>query len=175
MHPNYTIISIHASLAGGDHVTTDVTIHYNRFQSTPPSREATAAFRDLEPSPIFQSTPPSREATPMEIVRVSTGQFQSTPPSREATVIDTLTVLAAGISIHASLAGGDLQVQLRGFGQQHFNPRLPRGRRLALQHQGPPQTNFNPRLPRGRRRNGSTINFAYCAISIHASLAGGDH
>ena len=80
-------ISIHASLAGGDSCATFPTSEAT-FQSTPPSREATVYLPsgEIDFLPAFQSTPPSREATP-----------ESARWSRYDT-----------ISIHASLAGGDI-------------------------------------------------------------------
>ena len=56
------------------------------------------------------------------------------------------------ISIHASLAGGDVHKVLEQGNRQNFNPRLPCGRRRYA--------------PCAFKRR---IN-----ISIHASLAGGD-
>ncbi len=60
----YTIVvSIHASLAGGDWYI------------------LTEAGSILE----FQSTPPLREATPIRLPQTKREWFQSTPPLREAT------------------------------------------------------------------------------------------
>ena len=56
------------------------------------------------------------------------------------------------ISIHASLAGGDVFFPPDRRARPNFNPRLPRGRR-------PPLPDSDPVVPH---------------ISIHASLAGGD-
>ena len=146
-------ISIHASLAGGDKSLLRRQGRHAGFQSTPPSREATVAQRFARETGLFQSTPPSREAT---------------------------SASAAGFSA-----------------PPHFNPRLPRGRRhladlLADQkpvfqstppsreatpipaHGQAPGKHFNPRLPRGRRPATTSAETAGTAISIHASLAGGD-
>ena len=80
----------------------------------------------------------------------------------------------SGISIHASLAGGDSHAGFDLSNHHYFNPRLPRGRRLLLAlvkslgsvfQSTPPSREatsyfleisfgmlyFNPRLPRGRR------------------------
>ena len=88
-----------------------------RFQSTPPSREATSGNRSgaaidhsFNPRPPhgrrhqlprivtlaveFQSTPPSREATPALEGYPRSGKFQSTPPSREATTQSPPYILA---------------------------------------------------------------------------------
>ena len=108
----------------------------------------------------------------MEAVRAYL--FQSTPPSREATQVPRVYNIYIKISIHASLAGGDIADSLPSNSSLHFNPRLPRGRRRASRFTSavrcafqstPPsreatrfsrqgsraRRHFNPRLPRGRR------------------------
>ena len=101
--------------------------------------------------------------------------FQSTPPSREATACGAIIPLPEG----------------------HFNPRLPRGRRRRPIWRRSRPSYFNPRLPRGRRHTRAIRDLAAAqfqstppsreatprghvgrgksAISIHASLAGGDN
>ena len=125
-------------------------------------------------------------------------KFQSTPPSREATVIRPIVDLTnVGISIHASLAGGDVVNHNYRRDTNDFNPRLPRGRRPGRKRAGRGRgIYFNPRLPRGRRLSflttawplvlfqstppsrEATLNtdatMPFSIISIHASLAGGD-
>ena len=101
--------------------------------------------------------------------------FQSTPPGWEA------TQTAGTISITT----------------QHFNPRLPGGRRhnplpkcdgcckfqstppgweatCALDTAAVRGRHFNPRLPGGRRRKPTVADFVKFDISIHASRVGGD-
>ena len=56
----------------------------------------------------FQSTPPSRVATEGSIERASDDEFQSTPPSRVATRARESYVVRKKISIHTTLAGGDI-------------------------------------------------------------------
>ena len=105
------------------------------FQSTPPSREATEPARRACKAGRFQSTPPSREATSRIAACTTRGLFQSTPPSREATAARSPAAgssshfnprlprgrrrrgveyvhVAENISIHASLAGGDVGVEI---------------------------------------------------------------
>ena len=81
------IISIHASLAGGDIYDMFDRSRHVLFQSTPPLREATPVGTEASPGlALFQSTPPLREATERffkEGLRYRL--FQSTPPLREAT------------------------------------------------------------------------------------------
>ena len=65
--------------------------------------------------------------------------------------------LHAGISIHASLAGGDRCACGASGIPTNFNPRLPRGRRRrSMPMESLNMPHFNPRLPRGRRRHNST-------------------
>ena len=78
------------------------------------------------------------------------------------------------ISIHASLAGGDLARSQTKVTLCYFNPRLPRGRRLGQCSVFYVNRHFNPRLPRGRRRATTQAIGKPRLISIHASLAGGD-
>ena len=149
-------------------------------------------------SPItFQSTPPSREATAPATIQPSIAAFQSTPPSREATAAGTCKLCnhgisihaslaggddlirryvypAIGISIHASLAGGDLLAPISAAGHTHFNPRLPRGRRQLLGHANYATTAFQSTPPSREATLFAAGAEIALPISIHASLAGGD-
>ena len=102
---------------------------------------------------MFQSTPPLREATTAEAL-ANNGQysFQSTPPLREATITKSAYFLCNPVSIHASLAGGDL---VYGNAKVCGN---------AFQST-PPLREATPPGVRKRRDK---------PVSIHASLAGGD-
>ena len=100
-------ISIHASLAGGDAARPRKACSPRHFNPRlPRGRRPTNSSHGSLIS-LFQSTPPSREATLAVHSELVVALFQSTPPSREATV-----------GLRFALAA-----------QQHFNPRLPRGRR----------------------------------------------
>ena len=77
-----------------------------RFQSTPPRREVTEAFRSWLKSNLFQSTPPRREVT-AEAAKLS-GHVQ--------------------ISIHTSPKGGDATCPSYSRFGAYFNPHLPEGR-----------------------------------------------
>ena len=99
-------VSIHATLAGGD---------------IPLCRRVPC---DMQ----FLSTPPSRVATP------STGppagrmkMFLSTPPSRVATTGAGYRHPTNQVSIHATLAGGDVTAQRLWKLPSCFYPRHPRG------------------------------------------------
>ncbi len=109
--------------------------HLIVFQSTPPSRVATGLggfygcpARDFNPHHPrgwrlwirprgaltfgFQSTPPSRVATFLFYVSFPRSRFQSTPPSRVATGLIAGCGFILKISIHTTLAGGDVIVLL---------------------------------------------------------------
>ncbi len=77
---------------------------------------------------------------------------RSAPPAREATLWQSSFPNFPPISIHASREGGDGRRSRRSHRYTHFNPRLPRGRRLS------PYKGF----------------YLSRDISIHASREGGD-
>ncbi len=101
-----------------------------RFQSTPPTKEATPGTITRIATPTFQSTPPTKEATrlrgdtflkqwhfnprlqqrrrPFILLSVySSPSFQSTPPTKEATADVISYFIVIVISIHASNNGGE--------------------------------------------------------------------
>ena len=57
--------------------------------------------------------------------------FQSTPPARGATVLSNVALSIPYISIHAPCEGGDLFPSPIKIQDLDFNPRPPRGGRLA--------------------------------------------
>ena len=81
------------------------------FLSTPPSRVATdCGCFGIATESMFLSTPPSRVATIMRGKSVHDEyMFLSTPPSRVATVFTVLAGARHLVSIHATLAGGDVE------------------------------------------------------------------
>ena len=104
----FQFISIHASLAGGDRRLSYKQTDNCRFQSTPPSREATTmATSCIRHGGISIHASLAGGDPAGAAVEAALKQFQSTPPSREATSDPALRVP----------------------GHRNFNPRLPRGRR----------------------------------------------
>ena len=128
------IVSIHATLAGGDFCFSSAVFSARMFLSTPPSRVATfrtahsrgcscyvsihatlaggdgpASARHTTTPTQFLSTPPSRVATAWPCAAyVSAISFLSTPPSRVATFSPPRSgAYSHNVSIHATLAGGD--------------------------------------------------------------------
>ena len=78
------------------------------FNPRLPRGRRPGACPTIHTAPVFQSTPPAREATVSPQFSTFKSLFQSTPPAREATARDRRS----------------------GRARSHFNPRLPRGRRL---------------------------------------------
>ena len=103
---------------------------------------------------MFLSTPPSRVATADIVAKdESPKEFLSTPPSRVATEVHLAAQALHPVSIHATLAGGDLcQFGNAVNSISRFYPRHPRGWRPGL---------------------GQPVKYSF-DVSIHATLAGGD-
>ena len=123
--------------------------------------------------------------------------FLSTPPSRVATRGQPFAQNMGDVSIHATLAGGDRFPMASATQKKCFYPRHPRGWRLAYSTGIAPGTGFYPRHPRGWRPNCGQRQtqkqsfyprhprgWRQCErrqhsipkkVSIHATLAGGDH
>ena len=101
--------------------------------------------------------------------------FLSTPPSRVATAMQEKQVHTPLVSIHATLAGGDSLKHIPILWMACFYPRHPRGwRRICLLGICDLLCSFYPRHPRGWRLCSSSISACDSAVSIHATLAGGD-
>ena len=78
------------------------------------------------------------------------------------------------VSIHATLAGGDVQPGSGHSARHRFYPRHPRGWRLLPEKLAHTIHGFYPRHPRGWRRRGAHRLPSRTDVSIHATLAGGD-
>ena len=124
------VISIHASLTGGDsqwpraHHRAPISIHASLTGGDPAERgEAELAYISIHAS--------------------LTGGDLGVVPGHAGELI----------SIHASLTGGDDRVPRVSWIAADFNPRLPHGRRLFDVERRLCVDNFNPRLPHGRRRS----------------------
>jgi len=81
---------------------------------------------------MFQSTLPARAATPLVCTVPLIGSFQSTLPARAATVRAMNVKTSRIVSIHAARAGSDRHAARSPQGRRRFNPRCPRGQRLAF-------------------------------------------
>ena len=131
------MVSIHATLAGGDRYRRchlfdgkcfyprhprgwrpfdgiSSTILSSPFLSTPPSRVATSRIALIGGCVLFLSTPPSRVATNFKQPKDKPlKKFLSTPPSRVATRENYFYLFGGkDVSIHATLAGGDYTSQI---------------------------------------------------------------
>ena len=148
------LVSIHATLAGGDAAFPVILDEAIKFLSTPPSRVATPWFMGDKGVPCV---------------------FLSTPPSRVATETADVVVVDLDVSIHATLAGGDEVDDAQFVERLSFYPRHPRGWR-HLRGRQPTKycPRFYPRHPRGWRLSYNRNPRALLCVSIHATLAGGD-
>ena len=191
-------ISIHTTLAGGDHIPpippyvsytfqstppSRVATHIRKsdiaqprkFQSTPPSRVATKSLQFIQCVLQFQSTPPSRVATCSATLRSAQILFQSTPPSRVATMVRTDRVSRYTISIHTTLAGGDDKSIIPNPTNDRFQStppsRVATAESMIAVRQGAFQSTPPSRVATMPVHvPGGTV----LVISIHTTLAGGD-
>ncbi len=189
-------VSIHAPRAGRDSRSAARRSYACRFNPRAPrgARHAQVG-RDWQAAG-FQSTRPARGATKVNAILGNTGKFQSTRPARGATVMIADSASPAGVSIHAPRAGRDSARCRRTRRPASFNPRAPRGARLAAIHLcGVTSTFQSTRPARGatssaprwaarakfqstRPARGATNGLGSCgnalAVSIHAPRAGRD-
>ena len=107
-------ISIHAPLAGCDRERGDAHLYHVQFQSTHPLRGATKAERAAAKPPEFQSTHPLRGATvAIQDDLRAVQNFNPRTPCGVRLTVPYCSVTSFGISIHAPLAGCDLQTRAR--------------------------------------------------------------
>ena len=86
------------------------------------------------------------------------------------------TLVDLMISIHATLAGGDGDFTGLRIGDYNFYPRHPRGWRRSAVSQGIANIKFLSTPPsRVATSQGGNGTGTELYISIHATLAGGDH
>ena len=166
-------VSIHASLAGGDGFPSHSKCGLSGFQSTPPLREAThtQVVARLLLSVSIHASLAGGDAPSTKALSTLAGFNPRLPCGRRPVVVMSRAVppcfnprLPCGrrhstiaidlhrrcVSIHASLAGGDLSAHGGAWRGACFNPRLPCGRRQPTQGDPSIAECFNPRLPCGR-------------------------
>ena len=193
------VISIHATLAGGD--ICEILPHAMReqFLSTPPSRVATFFRRAkmLIPTDFYPRHPRGWRLKVPEIpfsrIDISIHATLAGGDGSTRTVHHrrrdfyprhprgwrpwrlTLRTVATDISIHATLAGGDLAVVTisDGLHRISIHATLAGGDATTWTTCGRP-SDFYPRHPRGWRQFYHDRAHADMGISIHATLAGGD-
>ena len=125
---------------------------------------------------IFQSTPPSRVATADgSDDRKNTDDFNPHHPRGWRLRFARTASINADISIHTTLAGGDILKCLGRTNLDHFNPHHPRGWRLALPRLVMPfSLEFQSTPPSRVATDFRFILRVNVLISIHTTLAGGD-
>ena len=79
-----------------------------------------------------------------------------------------------GVSIHAPRVGSDSAGRSASGNPCCFNPRSPRGERLAIIQDVGAVCGFNPRSPRGERRDFHKAEMDKVQVSIHAPRVGSD-
>ena len=109
--PDADIVSIHATLAGGD----------SCGRSTPTQGGQVSIHATLAGGDKLDGG-----------VVAKFKVFLSTPPSRVATNVNSYHFFAPLVSIHATLAGGDWKPNTPPSSKQRFYPRHPRGWRLFM-------------------------------------------
>ena len=102
-------ISIHAPLAGRDLMRIRIDRITDHFNPRAPCGARRQSGRPLRTWTTFQSTRPLRGATMSLCCHCHIALFQSTRPLRGATVGASQTFCGAMISIHAPLAGRDIE------------------------------------------------------------------
>ena len=171
-------ISIHASLAGGDQIAVDQIAEQGRFQSTPPSREATGCFeKQGGQKHISIHASLAGGDRPSEPCAGRALYFNPRlPRGRRPTVI---VGTSSRPNFNPRLPRGRRQSDLQGLYDRIIFQSTPPSREATSRHLGfarvgrrfqstPPSreatcrairrsmwmTYFNPRLPRGRRPSG---------------------
>ena len=167
------------------------------FQSTRPARGATYRIGPMcRQERVSIHAPRAGRDFCASPNRISSPWFQSTRPARGATPQPGLLLAALRVSIHAPRAGRDVRIDRlqgredvsihapragRDFNQimyfdliQSFNPRAPRGARLARFEQRRRQCMFQSTRPaRGATSDHRSGGYAF-EVSIHAPRAGRD-
>ena len=110
-HHRWRKVSIHAPLAGCDAGLSGYGSRCERFNPRTPRGVRLPTILGLIYVDAFQSTHPSRGATAHKGCSVVRATFQSTHPSRGATIPACLAHRHLLVSIHAPLAGCDLSFE----------------------------------------------------------------
>ena len=145
------------------------------FQSTPSARRATnSGHRSRGCLWYFNPRSPWGERHGRAGGVLLLDLFQSTPSARRATLQKRGFKRRMVISIHALREESDTPTRIPASTHTYFNPRPPRGGRLAsvCKSQGFSQFQSTPSARRATR--GSEKRTIHCAISIHALREEGD-
>ena len=199
MRYNLHRVSIHATLAGGDDTGMTIAFHARGFYPRHPRGWRRPGPASRWRSSWFLSTPPSRVATkqrpaagPGQLVSIHATlaggdnaasmsifappySFYPRHPRGWRLIRYPLTYNPILVSIHATLAGGDGRFRKLPLIYSQFLSTPPS--RVAtdcaskvVQY----RQCFYPRHPRGWRRRPRSCSRCRPAVSIHATLAGGD-
>ncbi len=159
--PAHLQVSIHAPLTGGDTPPLAMRGVGPKFQSTPPSREATSN------NPIrrrikqrFNPRPPHGRRLRSSRAPKRPRGFNPRPPHGRRPHRSASHLVYYSVSIHAPLTGGDTGGSSRSVHARPFQSTPPS--REATHHRTglpPAQTGFNPRPPHGRRPTGHQSSY----------------
>ena len=155
-------ISIHAPREGGDRAMRKGAWKRKDFNPRPPRGGRPDSAQNIPTAADFNPRPP-RGGRHQQVA----GGFQQVAISIHAPreggdpMEHAYKVLHFDISIHAPREGGDNQRPYQHIHQKNFNPRPPRGGRLAVGGGFCTQKDFNPRPPRGGR------HFAFGTADLH--------
>ena len=147
-----SIISTHAPLAGSDQSCHSHLCCRVYFNPRSPRGERPRRTSWPESRGYFNPRSPRGERPTCRRSSTVSPKFQPTLPSRGATLIEVTFTGAVGISTHAPLAGSDGRRQHHPPVHLGFQPTLPsRGATPTFSTLKNARTYFNPRSPRGER------------------------
>ena len=168
------LISIHALLAEGDHITGRWVSVTTYFYPRPPRGGRPGLKRQGYRDVLFLSTPSARRATLGLDNKVRNQLFLSTPSARRATRSQPSTHTGAEISIHALREEGDNHKETVDQDPIDFYPRPPRGGRPPLTSSAGRPSAFLSTPSARRATRHSEITERMSEISIHALREEGD-
>ena len=170
-------VSIHATLAGGDLQTRQsARVMVCFYPRHPRGWRQLYSQCGCDPRERFYPRHPRGWRPPPQRTPAVTTTFLSTPPSRVATLVPRTDPRRASLFLstppsRVATAPGSEFVSIFSC----FYPRHPRGwRRRRTPQPTPRKRRFYPRHPRGWRPANFGRTICCIAVSIHATLAGGD-
>ena len=165
-------VSIHAAHEGGDALVLAQGMFLSRFNPRRPRGRRRAGRQVRQRIAAFQSTPPTRAATATYRERLSLDLFQSTPPTRAATQRSGHHAGADAVSIHAAHEGGDKSCTARPYLLAVFQSTPPTRAATYCAELTVRQVSIHAAHEGGDQR--LLHKLSACSVSIHAAHEGGD-
>ena len=168
-------ISIHASREGSDNQCFRFPRIRRHFNPRFPRGKRHTSDMGTAANLAFQSTLPAREATTAAAMRpMPVANFNPRFPRGKRPKWGAVTCLKLQISIHASREGSDESMdELKAIATK-FQSTLPAREATNINRIVYNIYNFNPRFPRGKRLAAAGLAVGLISISIHASREGSD-